>query len=81
MEGNVLKNNIMMGSIYENGGTMPVMENNISLSTAMPAWFVKPLKGDLHLTSDATQAIDQALPLDSPVAADGLAVTDVITGA
>jgi hypothetical protein len=65
MQGNVLKNNIMMGTIYENGGDMPVMENNIELTTAASSWFVNPLRGDLHLTSSATQAIDKGLVLDS----------------
>jgi hypothetical protein len=52
--------NIIRGQIYENASGSWTYVGNLTGSTPQSTWFVDPTTADLHLTSYATAAIDQA---------------------
>jgi hypothetical protein len=71
--GNEFKNNIVFGNFWENEGIMPDTANNIWLSNIGDQntdWFTDLANGDLHLTANATQAIDNGISLGNNVQLD-----------
>ena len=63
--GVVVANNLLDAAIQPRDGASPDESGN--LLDAEPSWFVDPAAGDLHLTADATPAIDQVTRLaDAP---------------
>ena len=70
----VAENNIIRGGVYQSGATWTSTNNIIDStgSTITPAWFTNVATGDLHLTSAATAAIGQGIPLAAvPTDIDG----------
>jgi hypothetical protein len=64
-----VKNNIIQSGISVQSGPAPDTAGNIILLRAQmraaEAWFVNFLEGDLHLTAQATQAIDKGVTISS----------------
>jgi hypothetical protein len=56
-----VRNNLLNRPIRARDGATGTVANN--LTTAQASWFVNAGTGDLHLTSTATQAIDQVAAL------------------
>ncbi len=52
--------NLIRGQIDESASGDYTLTGNITGPTVWPSWFVDPLNGDLHLTSQATPALDAA---------------------
>ncbi|HUW82310.1 MAG TPA: Calx-beta domain-containing protein, partial [Phycisphaerae bacterium] len=52
--------NLIRGQIDESSTGDYTLTGNITGSNVWPSWFVDPLNGDLHLTNQATPALDAA---------------------
>lgn len=80
--GVVVANNLLDAAIQARDGATPSESGN--LDNAEPAWFVDVAGGDLHLTANATPAIDQVTRLpdaiddfDAQVRPDGVGEADI----
>lgn len=60
--GNAVKNNLVMGRMFVENGTVPDTAGNLFITSAAN-WFRNPASGDLHLAGTATAAIDRGVPL------------------
>jgi hypothetical protein len=61
--GNEFKNNIVFGRLNLHSGTMPDTASNLWQNSFLTNWFENINSKDLHLTSNATAAIDRGLSL------------------
>jgi hypothetical protein len=60
-----IRNNLADGAVQQRDGASGTVTGNIT--NAQTHWFVSGATGDLHLTSEATTAIDRAVPLSNVV--------------